>query len=168
MTVLTKVRAGLQWVCAVEHWTAIVAIGFVAVVIVQLVGIAVGLTTVTKSPGGTVEALYQAAQDGDYDGALELLDSVGRQEANAMGREAWQALVGDLSRGHTITEMEFGNQRVYGKNAVVGIFVSYGSEHLVPRVEELVREGTHWRVMWEPGTRRFIETVQKYDPWFGK
>ena len=165
---MTSVRGVLRWTCAVEHWTALVLFALLAVLAGQLIGLAFGATSIVKSPLGTFEALYQASQDSDYEAAFELLDSEGRDRARAMGAEAWRELVDGLSAGHTIESMEIGSQRIYGKNAVVGVLVEHTDGDLRPRVEELVREGTHWRVMWPPGTRKFTETVRKYDPWFGR
>ena len=115
-----------------------------------------------------MEALYQASQDRDYEAAFELLDRDGQNQARAMGQEAWRELVDGLSEGRTIESMDIGAQRIFGKNAVVGVLVEYTDGGISARVEELVREGTHWRVMWPPGTRKFTETIRKYDPWFGR
>ena len=164
---MTNVRSGLRWVCAVEHWTALVLVALVAVLVGQLIGLAFGATSIVKSPRGTFEALYQASQDRDYEAAFELLDSDGQARAEALGAAAWRELVDGLSEGRTIENMDIGTQRIFGKNAVVGILVEYTDGDFTPRVEELVREGTHWRVMWPPGTRKFTETVRKYDPWYG-
>lgn len=165
---MTRTRAALRWLCAVEHWTALVALAFAVALVVQLAGVGLGLTSIAMSPSGTVEALYRASQEADYDAALALLDAAGRAEARAMGAEAWRDFVDGLSLGRTITEMQFGSQRLYGRNAVVGMLMHHADGSLQPRTEELVREGRHWRVMWPPGARRFVETVQKYDPWFGR
>ena len=164
---MTSVRSGLRWLCAIEHWTALVLAVVVIALVGQLLGVAFGVTSIAKSPFGTFEALYQASQDGDYEAAFELLDRDGQTRANAMGPAEWRALVDALSRERTIESMELGSQRNYGDNAVVGVLVHHTDGDIAPRVEELVREGTHWRVMWPPGTRRFTETVRKYDPWFG-
>lgn len=165
---MTSIRSGLRWVCAVEHWTALVLFALIAVLIGQVIGIGFGVTSVAKSPRGTFEALYQASQDGDYEAAFELLDREGQEQARAIGPVAWRELVDGLSRGRTIVKMEIGSQRLYGENAVVGVVVEYTDGDLRSRTEELVREGTHWRVVWPPGTRSFIETVRKYDPWFAR
>ena len=165
---MTGLRSGLRWVCAVEHWTTLVLVAVIAVLVGQLIGLAFGATSIVKSPRGTFEALYQASQDGDYEAAFELLDRDGQEQARAMGPAAWRELVDRLSRGRTITEMGIGSQRNYGQNAVIGVIVEYTDGKTLARTEELVREGTHWRVMWPPGTRRFTETVRKYDPWFGR
>lgn len=164
---MTSVHNGLRWICAIEHWTAVVAVALAAVLVVQLIGLVFGTTSIVKSPRGTLEALYQASQDGDYEAAFELLDSDGRVRAEAMGAEAWRAFVDDLSEGRVIDNMDIGTQRIFGQSAVVGVLVEYTDDTITPRVEELVREGTHWRIMWPPGTRTFTETVRKYDPWFG-
>ena len=164
---MTNVRGALGWVCAVEHWTALVLVALVVVLVGQLIGLAFGATSVVKSPRGTLEALYQASQDSDYEAAFELLDHEGRVQAEAMGAEAWRELVDGLSEGRAIKSMDIGTQRIFGKNAVVGVLVEYTDGDFTPRVEELVREGTHWRVMWPPGTRKFTETIRKYDRWFG-
>ena len=165
---MTSVRSGLRWLCAIEHWTALVLAVVVIALVGQLLGVAFGVTSIAKSPFGTFEALYQASQDGDYEAAFELLDRDGQTRANAMGGAEWRALVDALSRERTIESMELGSQRNYGDNAVVGVLVHHTDGDIAPRVEELVREGTHWRVMWPPGTRRFTETVRKYDPWFNR
>ena len=165
---MTSVLNGVRWLCAIEHWTTIVALALVAVLIGQLIGLAFGATSIVKSPRGTVEALYHASQERDYEAAFELLDSDGRALAEAMGPEAWRELVDGLSEGRTIDNTDIGTQRVFGKNAVVGVIVEYTDGEFKPRVEELVREGTQWRVMWPPGTRKFTETVRKYDPWFNR
>ena len=164
---MTSVRSGLRWVCATEHWTALVLFAVVAVLAGQLIGLAFGATSIVKSPRGTFEALYQASQDGDYEAAFELLDQEGQAQARAMGPQAWGELVDGLSEGRVIEKMDIGTQRIFGKNAVVGVLVEYTDGGIAARTEELVREGTHWRVMWPPGTRTFTETVRKYDPWFG-
>ena len=165
---MTSVLNGLRWICAIEHWTAIVALAFAAVLVGQLIGLAFGATSIVKSPRGTLQALYQASQERDYEAAFELLDSEGRTQAQAMGAEAWQELVDDLTEGRTIDNTEIGRQMIFGKNAVVGVIVEYTDGTFTGRTEELVREGTHWRVMWPPGTRTFTETVRKYDPWFNR
>ena len=144
------------------------ALAFAAVLVGQLIGLAFGATSIVKSPRGTLQALYQASQDRDYEAAFELLDSEGRTQAQAMGAEAWQELVDDLTEGRTIDNMDSGSQYIFGKNAVVGIIVVYTDGKWQGRTEEMVREGTHWRVMWPPGTRGFVETVRKYDPWFNR
>lgn len=164
---MTNVRTGLQWVCAVEHWTALVLFALIVVLAGQLIGLAFGVTSVVKSPRGTLEAFYQASQDGDYEAAFELLDEDGRARARAMGADEWREFVDGLSEGRIIQTMDIGTQRIFGKNAVVGVLVEYTDGDFTPRVEEMVREGTHWRIMWPPGTRRFTETIRKYDPWFG-
>ena len=115
-----------------------------------------------------IEAFYQAAQDRDYQLAKELLDANGRHQVSVIGDAAWQALVDELSGNQTINEMYYGSTRNYGSNAVVGIINYHSDESANPRVEELVRESGHWRIMWEPGTRTFVKTVQNYEPWFGK
>ena len=165
---MVSVRNGLRWVCAIEHWTALVLLVLVVVLVGQLIGLAFGVTSVVKSPFGTFEALYDASQEGDYEAAFELLDREGRERARAMGPGAWREVVDGLSRGRTIESYYFGSQRIYGENAVVGVLVSHTDGDIRGRVEELVREGTHWRVMWPPGTRQFTETVRKYDPWFNR
>lgn len=144
------------------------ALALAAVLVGQLIGLAFGATSIVKSPRGTFEALYQASQDRDYEAAFELLDSEGRAQAEAMGAEAWQEFVDGLSEGRTIDNMDLGSQRIFGKNAVVGVIVEYTDGYFNARTEELVREGTHWRVMWPPGTRKFTETIRKYDPWFNR
>ena len=164
---MTSVHSGLRWICAIEHWTVIVALALVAVLVGQLIALAFGATSVVKSPRGTLQALYQASQDREYEAAFELLDSDGQEQARALGEEAWRELVDGLSEGRVISNMDIGTQRIFGKNAVVGVLVEYTDGDFTPRVEELVREGTHWRVMWPPGTRKFTETIRKYDPWFG-
>ena len=164
---MTNVRSGLRWICAIEHWTALVLVAVVAVLVGQLIGLVFGATSIVKSPRGTFEALYQASQDRDYEAAFELLDSDGQAQAEALGAAAWREIVDGLSDGRVIEKMDIGTQRIFGKNAVVGILVEYTDGDIAPRVEELVREGTHWRVMWPPGTRTFTETVRKYDPWYG-
>lgn len=164
---VANVRSGLRWVCAVEHWTTLVLVALIVVLVGQLIGLAFGATSIVKSPRGTFEALYQASQDGDYEAAFELMDRHGQEQAQAMGAAAWRELVDGLSEGRIIESMETGTQRVFGKNAVVGVLLEYTDGGISPRVEELVREGTHWRVMWPPGTRKFTETIRKYDPWFG-
>ena len=165
---MTTVRSGLQWICAVEHWTALVLIALLAVLVGQLIGLAFGATSIVKSPRGTLEALYQASQDRDYEAAFELLDSDGQAQAEALGVAAWREIVDGLTGGRTIANMDIGNQQIFGKNAVAGVIVQYTDGYFEARTEELVREGTHWRVMWPPGTRKFIETVRKYDPWFNR
>ncbi|MCY4583058.1 MAG: hypothetical protein OXE50_09735 [Chloroflexi bacterium] len=164
---MARVRSGLRWVCAVEHWTALVLLAVVVVLVGQLIGLVFGVTSVVKSPLGTFEALYQASQDGDYEAAFELLDHEGQDRARSMGAGAWREVVDGLSRGRTIERFQLGSQRLYGENAVIGVLVFHTDGDIRGRVEELVREGTHWRVMWPPGTRSFTETVRKYDPWFG-
>lgn len=165
---MTRARAALRWLCAIEHWTTLVALALAAALVAQLIGVGLGLTSIARSPLGTVEALYQASQDGDYDAALALLDEAGRAEARAIGAGAWRELIDGLSLGRTITETQAGSQRLYGDNAVVGMLVNHADGSIQPRTEELVREGRHWRIMWPPGTRRFLETARKYDPWFGR
>lgn len=165
---ITNVRGGLRWVCAIEHWTALVLLALIVVLVGQLIGLAFGATSIVKSPRGTFEALYQASQDSDYEAAFELLDRDGQAQAEAMGAEAWRALVDGLSAGHTIDNMDIGTQRIFGRNAVVGVIIEYTDGSISARTEELVRQGTHWRVMWPPGTRTFTETARKYDPWFGR
>ncbi len=165
---MTSVRSGLRWVCAVEHWTALVLFAVIAVLIGQLIGLGLGVTSVVKSPRGTFEALYQASQEGDYEAAFELLDRDGRERAQAIGPAAWRDLVDGLSRGRTIENIGISGQRLFGENAVIGVWVEHTDGVIRARTEELVREGTHWRVMWPPGTRKFTETVQKYEPWFGR
>ena len=165
---MTRILGGLRWLCAIEHWTTIVALALAAVLVGQLIALAFGATSIVKSPRGTLEALYQASQDRDYEAAFELLDRDGQNQARAMGQEAWRELVDGLSEGRTIESMNIGAQRIFGKNAVVGVLVEYTDGGISARVEELVREGTHWRVMWPPGTRKFTETIRKYDPWFGR
>lgn len=166
--ILARVWAGVRWMAAIEHWTAAVALGLAGLLVFQLIGVGLGFTRIAKSPYGTIEALYQAAQDGEYDAARDLLDQEGRRQAAAMDPRAWRELVDGLSEGQTIEAMEFANQRNYGSNVVIGIFIHYTDGGIAPAVEELVREGGEWRIMWEPGTRRFVETVQKYEPWFGR
>jgi hypothetical protein len=158
----------IRWISAIEHWTAAVAIGVALLLIVQLAGMLVGFGSIAKSPRGTIEAFYQAAQDRDYQLAKELLDANGRHQVSVIGDAAWQALVDELSGNQTINEMYYGSTRNYGSNAVVGIINYHSDESANPRVEELVRESGHWRIMWEPGTRTFVKTVQNYEPWFGK
>ena len=138
-----------------------------ALLVVQLAIIPFGGASITLSPRGTIEALYQASQDGDYDRALNLLDAAGRAEVAVIGDSAWRAIVDDLSRRQTITEMTYGSQRNYGKNVVIGMLVTYEDDQLRAAIAELVREGTTWRVMWPLEDRRFTETVRKYEPWFG-
>ena len=164
---MTTVRSGLRWICAVEHWTALVLVAVAAVLVGQLIALAFGATSIVKSPRGTFEALYQASQDRDYEAAFELLDSDGRTQAEALGAPAWREIVDGLSEGRVIEKMDIGTQRIFGKNAVVGILVEYEGGGITARVEEMVREDTHWRVMWPPGTRTFTETIRKYDPWYG-
>ncbi len=164
---MTNVRSGLRWICAVEHWTTLVLVAVVAVLVGQLIGLAFGATSIVKSPRGTFEALYQASQDRDYEAAFELLDREGQAQAEALGAAAWQEIVDGLTEGGTIKGMDIGTQRIFGKNAVVGVILDYEDGRFEARTEELVREGTHWRIMWPPGTRAFTETVRKYDPWFG-
>ena len=165
---MTRILGGLRWLCAIEHWTTIVALALAAVLVGQLIALAFGATSIVKSPRGTLEALYQASQDRDYEAAFELLDRDGQNQARALGQEAWRELVDGISEGRTIESMDIGAQRIFGKNAVVGVLVEYTDGGISARVEELVREGTHWRVMWPPGTRKFTETIRKYDPWFGR
>ena len=165
---MTGARAALRWLCAIEHWTALVALGLAVMLVAQLAGVGLGFTSIARSPLGVVEALYQASQDGDYDAALALLDEAGRAEARAMGADAWRELVDGLSLGRTITETQTGSQRLYRDNAVVGMLVNHADGRIEPRTEELVREGRYWRVMWPPGTRLFLDTMRKYDPWFGR
>ena len=85
-----------------------------------------------------------------------------------MDPQAWRDLVDDLSGGRTIESVGLGSQRNYGSNAVIGIFIHHTDGRISPAVEELVREGRQWRIMWQPGTRRFVETVRKYEPWCGR
>ena len=165
---MTSVRNGLRWLCAIEHWTTLVLLAVVAVLVGQLIGVGFGVTSVVKSPRGTLEALYEASQDGDYEAAFELLDSDGQVQAEALGAEGWRDLVDGLTDGRVIDNMDIGRQMIFGKNAVVGVIVQYTDGEFAGRTEELVREGTHWRIMWPLGTRKFTETVRKYDPWFNR
>ncbi len=164
---LSRLRARVRWASQIEVWTSGVALAMLALLIVQLASIPFGGASIALSPRGTIEALYQASQDGDYDRAFRLLDAAGRAEVAVIGDSAWRAIVDDLSRDQTIAEMNYGSQRNYGKNVVIGMLVTFDDDQLRAATEELVREGTQWRIMWPPGTRRFTETVRNYEPWFG-
>ena len=163
----SRVWAGVRWASQIQVWTTGVTLALLALLLVQLAIIPFGGASITLAPRGTIEALYQASQDGDYDRAFNLLDAAGRAEVAVIGDSAWRAIVDDLSRDQTITEMTYGSQRNYGKNVVIGMLVTYKDDQLRAATAELVREGTAWRVMWPPGNRRFTETVRKYEPWFG-
>ena len=164
---LSRLWTGLRWASQVEVWTTGVLLALAFVLVVQLVSIPFGGASIALSPRGTVEALYQAAQDGDYERAYELLDEQGRREVASMGASAWRAMADELSQDRTIVEMTYGSQRNYGRNVVLGMLLTYEDRTLRAVTEELVREGRNWRVMWPPGSRLFTQTVRKYEPWFG-
>ncbi len=163
-----RLRAGVRWASQVQVWTTGVLFALLFALAAQVVSIPFGGASITLSPRGTVEALYEAAQEGDYERAYNLLDEAGRAEAAGLGSSGWRELVDGLSRGRSITRVTYGSQRNYGRNVVVGALVDFEDGTLRAATEELVREGTEWRVMWPPGTRRFTETVRKYEPWFGR
>ncbi len=164
---LSRLWNGLRWAAQIEVWTTAIALGLAAVLVIQLISIPFGGSSIVLSPRGTVEALYQAAQDGDYERAYSLLDEQGRGEVAAMGASTWRAMADELSQDRTISGMTYGSQRNYGRNVVLGMLIDYEDGTLRPATEELVREGREWRVMWPPGSRSFAETVRKYEPWFG-
>ena len=164
---LSRVWERVRWAAQIQVWTTGVTLAMAALLVVQLVSIPFGGASIPLSPRGTIEALYQASQDGDYDRAFNLLDTAGRAEVAIIGDDAWRAMVDDLSRGQRITEMTYGSQRNYGKHAVIGMLVTFDDDQLRAATAEIVRQGTVWRVMWPPGNRNFTETIRKYDPWFG-
>ncbi len=164
---LSRLWMGLRWASQVQIWTTGVLFALLFVLAAQLISIPFGGASITLSPRGTVEAFYQAAQDGDYERAYALLDDDGRAAAAALGQTGWRAMVDGLSQGRTIKQVTYGSQRNYGKNAIVGLLIDFEDGSFGAATEELVREGTEWRVMWPPGERKFRETVRKYEPWFG-
>ena len=136
----TRLWAGLRWASQVEVWTTGVLLALAFLLVVQLVSIPFGGASIALSPRGTVEAFYQAAQDGDYERAYSLLDEQGRTEVAAMGAGAWRAMADELSQDRTIADMMYGSQRNYGQNVVLGMLITYEDRTLRAATEELVRE----------------------------
>jgi hypothetical protein len=168
VTILHRALDSLRWLAPVQHWTlAVTALFFVSTVL-WIILVLSGATTIAKSPNEVVISFYEAAQAGEYDAAYDFLSDGAQLEVDRLPEGGWVELLDGLTRGRSAVGFQWLGIRNFGDNAVVGGMQDFADEDFELRVELMVRQGSRWRIEWPIATRQWTETVELFEPQFGR
>jgi hypothetical protein len=166
MALLTKLWDGIRWLTPIHRWSAAVAIAMGGGTILWIIALTFGITDVAKAPGEVVEAMYQAAQDGQTLQVRKYLTDDAKIQFDLLTPDDKAALLDMLSNGHTTVELSPLGVRNYGKESVTGLIQDLSNGHSDLRIEILTREGRFWRVQWPIGVADWFEANRQFDPYF--